>query len=253
MIPNLESLRNKRYTRVMASVLCMLFALILSYMVYASEYSVANDRNALSVAITEYTSQSQNPLKDANVLETKELDGTLIAFFNDNNTNIFGFARLLKGMNMKYRLVSAGYGTSSYSAFVKTYKFDINKATYYAVGGYNCDENISSYGIRLLNYKDSGTKDMLKYDIKNIHFLDILKESDLQNNSKKLQGENEELLFFSDLTLLDSEENDITENYFVSISSQWGCGVGTAELSMVYVYITIILILGVIFARYFSR
>jgi len=93
----------------------------------------------------------------------------------------------------------------------------------------------------------------LKYDIKNRQFLDILKESDLQNNSKELQGENEELVFFSDLTLLDSEENDITENYFVSISSQWGCGVGTAELSMVYVYITIILILGVIFARYFWR
>ncbi len=55
------------------------------------------------------------------------------------------------------------------------------------------------------------------------------------------------------LILSYSEENDITENYFVSISSQWGCGVGTAELSMVYVYITIILILGAIFARYFWR
>lgn len=84
MITNLESLKKKKYTKVMASGLCMLFALILSYMVYASEYRVANDRNALSVAITEYTSQSQNPLKDANVIETKEVDGTLIIFFNDN-------------------------------------------------------------------------------------------------------------------------------------------------------------------------
>lgn len=244
-----------RFSRKIAAVVCLLLALIFSYVIYSSEYKFDNDKDILSAAITEYASHGRYALEDANVLETKEIDGILIAFFKDNNNpDVFGFARLLKGLNMKYRLVNASYGPDSYSAVVKTYKFDTNKGTYYAVGGYNCDENIVSYGIRLFDDKDFDTKDILKYNIKNSQFLDILKNSDLQKNMKEIKGKDEEYFFSHRTVLLDSKGNDITENYFIPTSnSGWGAGVGTAELFTLNVLVAIVMILGVIFTRYFWR
>lgn len=252
----LKFLKKIKLTRLIAAVSCMLLALIFSYMLYASEYKFTNDKNVLSAAITEYTSHGKHKVADAYVLETKEIDGVLIAFFKDNgNPNVYGFARLLKGINMKYRLVRANYGPSAYSAVVDTDRFDTKKGSYYAVGGYNLDKNIVSYGFRLYDkdYSDS-TEDVLKYNIENSQFLDIKKESDLQKAMRELHGEDKDYsLYFSHrVFLIDSEGNDITENYRIpNITSSWGAGTGTAELFMLHVFIALVLIIGFIIARYF--
>lgn len=249
----LKFLKKIKLTRFIAAVSCILLALIFSYMLYASAYEFTNDKKVLSAAITEYTSHGRHKVADAYVLETKEIDGVLIAFFKDNNNpNVYGFAKLLKGANMKYRLVRANYGPSAYSAIVETYRFDTSKGAYYAVGGYNLDINIASYGLKL--YDESRSKfaeDMLKFNVENSQFLDVKKESDLQKVIKEDKGT---LVFFGhdSIALLDAEGNDITKSYEIpNITSTWGAGTGTAELFMLYVFIAIVLILGAIFARYF--
>lgn len=245
-----------KFSKLIAGVSCILLALLSSYMLYASEYKFTSDKKVLSDAITKYASQGRYKVEDAYVLETKEIDGVLIAFFKDNkNPDVYGFARLLKGINMKYRLVSANRGASAYSAVVDIYEFDTRKGKYYAVGGYNLDKNIAYYGLKLHDgvYSNS-TEDILKYSIEKGCFLDIKKKSDIEKSIQELQGENRDhsLYFYHQTVLLDEEGNDITEKYRIPDGdNSWGAGTGTAELFMLYVFIAIILLLGFVLARYF--
>lgn len=252
----LKFLKKIKLTRLIAAVSCMMLAFVFSYMAYASEYKFTNDKKVLSSAITEYVSHGRHSVEDAYVLETREIDGMLIAFFKDSkNPDVYGFAKLLKGINMKYRLIGANYGPSRYSAVVDTYRFDTKKGSYYAVGGYNLDNSIAAYGFRIYDKEYSNsTEDVLKYNIENSQFLDIKKVSDLQNGMRELHGEDEDYsLYFSHrIFLIDSEGNDITENYRIpDITSSWGAGTGTAELFILNVFISLVLIIGFTIARYF--
>jgi len=248
----LKFLKKIKLSRLIAAGACILLSFLLAFMLYGSEYQYTSDKSVLSAAITDYTSQGRYSV-DAYVLETKEIDGVLIAFFKDNNdSDVYGFARLLKGLNMKYRLVNANFSPSAYSAIVKTYRFDTNKGSYYAVGGYNLDSNIASYGFRLYDEDSSNfAEDMLKFSIENSQFLEIKKETEIQKSIEELQGN---LVFFghNSTALLDAEGNDITKSYKIpDNTSTWSSGTGTAELFMLYVFIIIVLGLGLIFARYF--
>ena len=114
----LKFLKKVKKVRIFAAVSCMLLALIGSYLLYSAEYEFSNDKGVLSTAITEYASSSKYPV-NAYVLETKEVDGVLIAFFKDNSSSgVYGFARLLKGINQKYRLVNVNFNPGKYSAVV---------------------------------------------------------------------------------------------------------------------------------------
>ncbi|MFM1653270.1 zf-HC2 domain-containing protein [Brevibacillus sp. B_LB10_24] len=249
----LKFLKKIKKTRIIAGVFCLFFALLCSFWLYSKEYTFTSDKGVLSTAITEYTSAGDHST-DAYVLETKEIDGVLIAFFKDNaNPNVYGFARLLKGVNQKYRLVNVKYSPSNYSAVLKSYRFDTKKGTCYAVGGYHC-ENIAAYGLRFLEDGYRDTRRLLTFDIRNNQFLDLYSESDLQNTLREQMGEAGQLsLNHSGLVLLDSKGTDITESYRMPESGDkgWSASVATMEQFMLYVLIAIVLILGVVFARYF--
>jgi hypothetical protein len=79
----LKFLKKIKRTRIAAAVACLLFAVIGSYLIYTGEYEFTGDKGVLSTAITEYVHSSPHPL-DAYVLEIKEIDGVLIAFFKDS-------------------------------------------------------------------------------------------------------------------------------------------------------------------------
>ena len=248
-----EFLKDIKPGRLIVAASCILLALVLSCMLYYSEYKFTDDKTVLSAAITEYASHGRHKVEDAYVLETRKVDGVLIAFFKDSkNPGIYGFAKFLKGINMRYQLVSANYRPSTYSAFVDTYRFNTRRGKYYAVGGHNLDKNIAFYGLKLFDDSRSEfAKDMLKFDIKNNQFLDIKKESNLQKSIEKFDGI---LTLFghNDAVILNAEGNDITENYRMpDITDTWGAGIGTAELFMVYVFIAIVMALGIVLARYF--
>lgn len=103
----LKFLKKVKRTRLLAAVLCIVLSLILSYMLYASEYKYTDDKGNLSTAITEYTAPFKNAVK-AYVLETKEVDGKLVASFKDQSrTNVNGIAVLVKGFNQRYRIIHA--------------------------------------------------------------------------------------------------------------------------------------------------
>ena len=238
-------------TRLIATILSIVIAIILSYMIYNSEYKYINDKNAISAAINEYTAHSYFNIKDAYVLETIEVDGVLIVFYKDmSNPEAHGFARFKKGLNLRYRIVGTNYRESDYSAVVGSYPFDTKKGKYIAYGGYNIDEKIEVWGLKL--FDASKSENMLRFNVKNNQFLELYKDSDIQEYMKEQQGEDKEYFFSWDIALLDSDGNDITEDYRIpgEIDSK-SVGIGTAELFMLNVLIAIVLILGLIMARYF--
>ena len=54
--------------------------------------------------------------------------------------------------------------------------------------------------------------------------------------------------------LLDQEGRDVTEQYRdEAVEDNWGGGKGTAELFLLYVYMGIVALLGVVFVGYFLR
>lgn len=56
------------------------------------------------------------------------------------------------------------------------------------------------------------------------------------------------------ITLLDKDARDVTSQYRdAAADSSWGSGIGVAEQNMVYVFMAIVALLGVVFVRYFLR
>ena len=61
-------------------------------------------------------------------------------------------------------------------------------------------------------------------------------------------------MHIEDIRLLDKNGKDITDEYKdESMTTSWGAGKGTAELFLLYVYIGIVAVLGIVFIRYFLR
>lgn len=255
-IKELQFLKKIKKTKIIAALLCIILTLTFSYMIYASEYKYTNDKGVLSTAITEYTSNGQHAV-DAYVLETKQIDGNLMVFFKDSSDpDVYGFAKLSKGLNRRYRLINAKFGPSDYSSVVRIYEFETGKGTYYAICGHNIDSKIKEYGLRSFigSYYHQEKSFLQKINVSNTQFLDLYKKSNIMS---ELGVEEAEANNFStdivSVSLLNSAGNDVTEDYRKTddINRGWGAGVGTAELFVLNVMVAIVLILGIIFTRYF--
>ncbi len=246
--------RKIKKTKIIAALLSIVLSLTFSYLLYASEYEFTNDKGVLSSAITDYTSFGKYSL-DAYVLETKEVDGVLVAFFKDNsNPDVYGFARLLKGFNQKYRLVGASFSPVSYSSVLKTYSFESKEGKYWVVGGHAIDDAVEYYSLNFYpNYDfNNDEKEPIKFKINNSQFLDFHLETDLIRDLKERIGENNYVIDQWRFSMLDATGKDITEAYRNPPSDDtWSSGTGTVELFMLYVFIAIVLFLGFIFTRYF--
>jgi uncharacterized membrane protein affecting hemolysin expression len=92
----------------------------------------------------------------------------------------------------------------------------------------------------------------LKYAINNSQFIDLYAESDLQNELRERKGEDERYIldYLADVVLLDINGNNIRDGYRVIEDStgSWSSSTSKAELSMLYVFIGIVLILGILLA-----
>ena len=70
-------------------------------------------------------------------------------------------------------------------------------------------------------------------------------------------GDGEDQVLWLDvreIRLLDGEGNDITDHYRDdSVTESWGGGIGTAEQFLLYVYMGIVALLGLVMVRYFLR
>jgi len=255
----LKFLKKIKRTRFMDAVLCVVLTMILSYIIYASEYKFENDKSNLANAVIEYTASSQVKV-DAYILETKEIDGTLIVSFKDQlNAGVNGIAVLLKGFNQKYRIVQANIKSSNYSAVVQNFPIKIKGQQYYVVSGYNLTDVIKYYGLDYWAYTNPGypskyrVRKHIKFDVKNQQFLEIYLQEELD---KHLEDSAREILYNYHLvatSMYDAEGGEITDNFKIQevAKNRVSPNIYKAELFLLYVFIAIVMLLGIIFIRYF--
>ncbi|PKM50454.1 MAG: hypothetical protein CVV02_10965 [Firmicutes bacterium HGW-Firmicutes-7] len=255
----LKFLKKVKRTRLLAAVLCVVLTLVLSCLIYVSEYKFTINKSDLSAAITEFTASYKNPV-DAYVLETKEMDGVLIVSFKDQfNADVYGIAEFLGGFNQRYRIVRANIESSDYSSVVQIYPVEIKDEQYIAVSGYNLSNEIMYYGLDYYTYSSPGylsedrARKSIKFEVKNPQFLEFYHVEELDSlleNSVEESFYNYHLVTTS---MYDADGMEITEKYRnvedddLRVSS----GSGKAELFLIYVYIAIVMGLGIIFTRYF--
>lgn len=246
-----------KMTRILAAVIAIILALNFSYMLYATEYKFANDKNILSAGITEFLSRSS---VNAYVLETKEVDGKLIATFKDSTrTNVNGVAIFTKGFNQKYRIISAEVKTSDYSSVLQVFPIKIKDERYFVISGYNLSDKIRYYGLDYNAYTNPGSvsKDQvnvsIKFDVKNQQFIEIYSNEymdKLFNESMQDKLYNPGLVSTS---MYGADGTEVTENY--RIHEDTGNSISASQvkedLSTIYISMWAVVELGIILAAFF--
>lgn len=255
----LKFLKKVKRTRLLAAALCVALTLVFSYLIYASEYKFTNDKSNLAAAITEFTAPFKNPV-DAYVLETKEIDGVLVASFKDQaRTNVNGLAVLVKGFNQKYRIVRAQIRSSDYSSVVQMFPVEINSERYIAVSGYNLSGEVKYYGLDYNAYLSPGylsedrVREAIKFEVKNPQFLELYHEEELNSLFEKSARDNLYNPHLVTTSMYDADGREITEKFInqEGTGDRVSSGIGKAELFMLYVFIILVMGLGYIFTRYF--
>ena len=255
----LKFLKKVKRTRLLAAVLCIALTLVLSYLIYASEFHYSIDKDELSLAIKEFTTPLRNPV-DAYVLETKEIDSTLFVSFKDlSNPNMYGIAEFSKGINQRYRIIRTQKELSEYSSVVQTYPVDIKDEQYMAVSGYNLSEEIEYYGLDYSTYSEPGqlskneVMKSVKFEVENPQFLELYSVEELNSLLKKTSDVPLHSAYLVATSIYDTVGVDITENYRIleKGTQDMSSGTGKAELFLIYFFIAIVIWLGIILTRYF--
>lgn len=255
----LKFLKKVKRTRLLAAVLCVVLTLVLSWLIYTSEYNFTNDKSHLAAGITEFIAPFE-PSVNAYVLETKEIDGVLVATFKDQErANINGVAVLDKGFNQRYRIISARIRSSDYSSVLQILPITINNEPYYAVSGYNLSDEIKYYGLDFSAYTNPGdlakdrVREVIKFDVKNQQFLEIFSAEELKSHFKNSIDDTLYNPRLDATSMYDADGKEITDNFKNQEDSgnQVRANMGKAELFLLYVFISIVMGLGVIFTRYF--
>ena len=255
----LRFLKKVRRTKKIAAAICVVLTLVLSYLLYASEYHYTLDKGDLSSAITEFIYPSHLsqilPPCEAYVLETKSVGGTLIASYKDLiNKDNYGVAVFKKGWNNQYRIIASQSETSEYSSVVQFYRIEISNKRYYVVNGYNLASDVGFYGLDFADYIDMDNQAIktLRFAVKNPQFLDIYLAEDIDEQAVGERTDESYRYLIRSTSLYDTSGIEITEKYKnESVSTPVDSGAGKAELFMLYVYIAIIMVFGVVLTRYF--
>jgi hypothetical protein len=254
----LKFLKKVKRTRLLAAALCIVLTLVLSYLLYHSEYHYTIDKEDLSVAITKFATPFE-PAFEAYVLETQAVGNILIASFKDRaHLDNYGVAVLVKGFNQRYRIVRTQIKASDYSSVVEIFPLEIKNERYYAVSGYNLSSDIHFYGLDYHAYMNPGdlSKDRvtqsIQFEVKNPQFLEIYPADELDEQAVNESSETLYNYRLTEASLYDANANEITENFRKENPGvRAHSGAGKAELFLIYVYIAIVVGLGIIMTRYF--
>lgn len=254
-IDNLKKV--KKSNKIFACV-CIIITLVLSYLLYASEYHYADDEETLTTAVNEFL-WPFNPDLKYQVLESKKVGRTMVASFKDLiDENKYGVAVFAKGLNNRYRIISAQRSNSDYSSVVEVYELKINKKSYYAVSGYNLSKEIEFYGLNYFDFYSTDNKTeaqktkTLRFAVEKPQFLDIYRAEELDEEALDGIGEESWKYRIRSASFYDESGNDVTAKYEVADKiNPWSSSSAKMELFLLNIYIGIIMVFGAVVTRYF--
>lgn len=204
-------------------IVIILISLILSLMLYSSEYHIRNNVEDIEKSISEFLE------KDVTVVKYEKVDNTIFVYFSDDSKENVGHTVLYRGLNFRYQIRQANYGSNNQILRIQEFKTLFNR--YWAAFGTNYDNQISKIIF------DGGISEITLTNIEEMDEILVIKESD-----NKTPG----MTHIFKYTLLDRESNDITKemNSYITVEDSNGFGRGKAELFLLNIFCIGIILVG---------
>lgn len=212
-------------------IVIILISLILSLMLYSSEYSIRNDVEDIEKNISIFLD------KDVSVVKCEKVDNTIFVYFSDDTKENVGHTVLYRGLNFRYQIRQANYGSNNQVLRIQEFKTRFKR--YWAVFGTNYDNQISKIIF------DGGVSEIALTNIEEMDEILVIHESDI-----KTPG----MMHIFEYTLFDTESNDITKdmNSYITAEHSSGFGRGKAELFLLNIFCFSIILVGYGISRLFK-
>lgn len=250
----LSFLKRVKRTRLIATGVTLVLTLWCIWWLYDAEFHYPNTEAGRLAAVEDYMAQpADGGTGEATPLAWQESHGKLFIFYKtDNQDNVHGIIELTRGINGKYRTDQASMNPFPYTAGVMASSVSgrDRDLDLIAIAGDNCRE---IYSVVVTYAYDGGQLELetgeLTYPLSEVNFLWLLEEEDVREQlgtpyEVRPRG----------VRFLDKDGNDITEEFRNDSDQQsWSGSRSSAEQFLLYVYIGIVAVLGLIFIRYFLR
>lgn len=262
----LKFLKRIKRTRLIAAVLSCVVALWCMWWLYDQEFHYPNTESGRLAAVEDYI-----PLSDDSPVSYGVKAGTplhvgawaakdnhlFIFYFADNEENVHGIIHLIRGITGKYRILEADISPSDYSGGIYGGSLAPRGTDWemFYFAGYNC-RDIYRAEVEIMGPDFDGIQSssvVKSFELSGENFIELVDRKTLE---KELGLEEKELigLYVENVKLFDKEGENITDEYINDVhSTTWGSGKTTAEAFLLYAYIGIVALLGVVFVRYFLR
>ncbi|GMQ60745.1 hypothetical protein AN1V17_51480 [Vallitalea sediminicola] len=203
----------------------IVMSFLISYMIYRSEYNIKPEVQDIERAIGEFLK------KDVKVKETINIDNKIVVYYTFGDNDIIGSTILHRGINFKYRIRDAGYGTRN--MVLVGHSYEVKGRKYLAIMGTNYELRISEFDIEtysgeMFNAKIHGKRELL------------------------MIFETKEETYIKNYVLYDEKGKDITRDMrsYLTTDEASGSGVGIEDL--LYEMCFGCLIIGFIISRVFK-
>lgn len=236
----LNFLKKLKRKQIIGAILSVVLTLFCMYGLYGLEFSIdVTDTATFEAAIDEYFFTES---VDADIVESRKVGNRLIVFFEREGYNgYYGTAVLEAGFFGKYRFISANLATWP---LYNLATMDSGGKHYLILVGVYEPTGVAEYAVYPSN--DTSQPPIYRGAVEKAPFLRVIETEESEHYSA-----------FEGVHYYDADGNEIDRNKLWDEAPEAAegttPGVGSAELSLVYVYIIIVLLLGVVFVRYFIK
>jgi len=261
----LNFLKRVRRTRLIAAALSCILALWCIWWLYDREFHYPNTEAGRLAAVEDYIPSPDNSAMSRGVRAGTPLHAAawetienhlFIFYFADNSENVHGVIHLVRGLNGKYRILEAELSPSEYSGGLYGENLTPTGTDWelFYLAGYNC-RDIYRTEVEFMGVDSSGETAqsfVRSFDLTGDDFLKLMDWDTL--NMELSVPDSVIRIYVKDMRLFDKDGQDITSQYAVDPpTASWNSGKTTAETFLLYVYIGIAALLGIVFIRYFLR
>lgn len=237
-VPAIESkfLKNINKKKKIGAILSVVIMLLSMYGLYNMEFTVdVNNINSFEAAIDEYFFKDN---VDVNIVQSQKIGKNLVVLFErDGYAGHYGIANLEWGLFGKYRFTNADL--SDWPLYNYTFNRDRSHLILY---GINDLPEVRTYAVYPSD--DISKEPIYQGEAEDTPFLRVIK-LDRPENYVGVQ-----FVHYYDAN---GDEINFKELWDKAPQPREGRtpGVGSAELELIYVYIGILLLFGIVFVRYF--
>jgi len=217
----------KTKNRVIRIVIIMV-SVILALMLYSTEYSIKNDFKDIEEGISEFLEM------DIEIVKYEKVDNAIYVYFADKTKDNVGHTVLYRGLNFRYQIRQANFGSRNQVVYI--HEFETLRNKYWAVFGTNYENRIDSIIF------DGAGKNIILDGISDMDEILLVYESE-----NKLSG----MSWVYKYTLLDLKGDNITEDMrsYLIASKRSGFGRGKVELFLLNIFCVAIILVGIWLSR----